>query len=219
MPTVEAVTIVRGEEELFQRTEHLFAHATDVACAANDLWAWAWRHGADEVTAAAAARPHGSLRMRKLYRAGLLLDPVASRELAKRRDQFGADIRLTTDEINETIILDNRLVILAGDRIAGQRSYSVITQSDTVQGVSSLFEVAWRSATELGDYDARVAEIRQIAPQVLDLLGQGIKDEAAARTLGLGVRTYRRRVAELMDALGAESRFQAGVRARELGLV
>jgi hypothetical protein len=33
------------------------------------------------------------------------------------------------------------------------------------------------------------------------------------------VRTYRRRVAELMSALGAESRFQAGVRARELGLV
>lgn len=219
MPTVEAVTIVRGEEELFQRTEHLFARATDVACAANDLWAWAWRHGSDEVTAAAAARPRGSVRMRKLYRAGLLLDPVAARELARRRDQFGADIRLTTDEINETIILDNRLVILAGDRMAGQRSYSVITQSDTVQGVSSLFEVAWRSAAELADYDARVAEIRQIAPQVLDLLGQGVKDESAARTLGLGIRTYRRRVAELMGALGAESRFQAGVRARELGLV
>ena len=220
MPTVEAVTIVRGEEELFQRTEHLLAYAADVACAANDLWAWAWRHGSEtELAAAAAARPRGSFRMRKLYRAGLLLDPVAARELAKRRDQFGANIRLTTDEINETIIVDNRLVILAGDRVAGQRSYSVITQSDTVQGVSSLFEAAWRSATELADYDARVAEIRQIAPQVLDLLGQGVKDESAARTLGLGVRTYRRRVAELMDALGAESRFQAGVRARELGLV
>ncbi|GAB3922516.1 LuxR family transcriptional regulator [Microlunatus endophyticus] len=219
MPTVESVTIVRGEEELHRRTEHLFAAATDVACAANDLWAWAWRHGSRDITAAAAARPRGSLRMRKLYRAGLLLDPVAARELAKRRDQFGADIRLTTDEINETIILDGRLVILAGDRSAGERSYSVITQPDTVQGVSSLFEAAWRSATELADFDARVAEIRQIAPQVLDLLGQGVKDESAARALGLGLRTYRRRVAELMGALGAESRFQAGVRARELGLV
>lgn len=220
MPTVEAVTIVRGEEELFRRTEHLFASATDVACAANDLWAWAWRHRSEEeLTASAAARPRGSFRMRKLYRAGLLLDPVAAHELAKRRDQFGADIRLTADEINETIILDNRLVILAGDRVAGQRSYSVITQPATVQGVSSLFETAWRSSTELADYDARVAEIRLIAPQVLDLLGQGVKDESAARTLGLGLRTYRRRVAELMDALGAESRFQAGVRARELGLV
>lgn len=31
-------------------------------------------------------------------------------------------------------------------------------------------------------------------------------------------RTYRRRVAELMALLGAESRFQAGVRAKTLGL-
>lgn len=217
MPTVETVTIVRGEEELFRRTEHVFASATDVACAANDLWTWAWRHGSDELTEARAHRP--GMRIRKVYRSGLLLDPVAARELTRRRDQFGAQIRLTTEDINETIILDGRLVILAGDLSSGRRSYSVITQRDTVQGVTSLFEAAWRSATELAVYDARVAEIRQLAPQVLDLLGQGVKDESAARSLGLGVRTYRRRVAELMAALGAESRFQAGVRARELGLV
>jgi DNA-binding NarL/FixJ family response regulator len=110
-------------------------------------------------------------------------------------------------------------VILAGDLRAGQRGYSVITQPETVQGVASLFEAAWRSATELAVYDAQIAEIRQLAPQVLDLLSQGCKDETAARALGLGVRTYRRRVAELMAALGAQSRFQAGARARELGLV
>ena len=42
--------------------------------------------------------------------------------------------------------------------------------------------------------------------------------EAAARRLGTSLRTYRRRVAELMAALEAGSRFQAGVRAGELGL-
>ncbi|QGN33581.1 response regulator transcription factor [Microlunatus sp. Gsoil 973] len=217
MPTVDAVTLVQGEEELFRRTEHLFASATDVACAANDLWTWAWRHGSAVLTEAGVHRPEK--RIRKIYRGGLLLDPVAARELIRRRDQYGAQIRLTTEDINETIILDGRLVILAGDLSSGRRSYSVITQPATVQGVTSLFEAAWRSATELAVYDAQVAEIRQLAPQVLDLLGQGVKDETAARVLGLGVRTYRRRVAELMDALGAESRFQAGVRARELGLV
>jgi hypothetical protein len=34
----------------------------------------------------------------------------------------------------------------------------------------------------------------------------------------MSVRTYRRRVAELLDILDAGSRFQAGVRAGELGL-
>ncbi|CAM3618093.1 response regulator transcription factor [Isoptericola cucumis] len=217
MQTGEAVTIVRGEEELLARTAHLFATATDVACAANDLFTWQSTHPAQEASALCPARP--DVRVRKVYRAGMLLDPVAAHHLETVRDLHGAQIRITADEINETIILDRRLAVLAGDVRAGRRSYSVVTQPEVVQGVVSLFEVAWRTATDLALYDARIAEIRQLAPRVLDLLGQGIKDETAARRLGLGVRTYRRRVAELMDALGAESRFQAGVRARELGLV
>ncbi|ACQ78689.1 response regulator receiver protein [Beutenbergia cavernae DSM 12333] len=219
MQTGEAVTIVQGEAELLARTTHLFATATDVACAANDLVTWAGAHGSAEFTAALRAQSENDVRIRKVYRPNVLLDPVSARGLAKARDRHGAQIRITTEEINETIILDRRLVILAGDLSAGRRSYSVITQREAVQGVTSLFEAAWRSATDLAVFDARIAEIRELAPRVLDLLGQGVKDETAARMLGLGVRTYRRRVAELMDALGAESRFQAGVRARELGLV
>ena len=42
--------------------------------------------------------------------------------------------------------------------------------------------------------------------------------EPAARRLGTLLRTYRRRVAELMATLEAGSRFQAGIRAGELGL-
>ncbi|MDR7380626.1 DNA-binding response regulator [Promicromonospora iranensis] len=218
MQTGETVTIVRGEQELMERTAHLFASATDVACAANDLFTWARAQTAD-LTERYRTRPLADTRIRKVYRSGILLDPVASRTLAAARDRHGAQIRITSDEINETIVLDRRLAILAGDLSAGVRSYSVITQREAVQGVTSLFDAAWRSATDLDVYDTQIAEIRQLAPRVLDLLSQGVKDEAAARALGLGVRTYRRRVAELMDALGAESRFQAGVRARELGLV
>ena len=50
------------------------------------------------------------------------------------------------------------------------------------------------------------------------MLTTGLTDEAAARRMGMSLRTYRRRVAELMRLLEAESRFQAGVRAGELGL-
>lgn len=214
----ESVTVVRGEEELFRRTGHLFETVTDLTCVAAGLATWVADHRSEELAAATAGRL-GDVRIRKIYPSGLLLDAVSARELARRRDRFGAQIRITTEEINETIVIDRRVVILAGDLRAGQRSYSVITQPETVKGVMSLFETAWRSATDLAVYNAQVAEIRQLAPAVLDLLSQGVKDEAAARRLGLGVRTYRRRVAELMAALGAESRFQAGVRARELGLV
>jgi DNA-binding NarL/FixJ family response regulator len=49
-------------------------------------------------------------------------------------------------------------------------------------------------------------------------LGEGLTDEAASRRLGVSLRTYRRRVADLLLALEADSRFQAGLRAGELGL-
>ncbi|HEY0452199.1 DNA-binding response regulator [Actinophytocola sp.] len=209
------VAIVRDEEELFARTAHLFAAAADVACAANDLNTWqANRTAADGVV----PQHRTSVRVRKLYRPGVLLNPSTAQHLASLR-QAGAEIRITQDEVNETIILDRRVAILAGDLSGGRRSYSVISQAEVVQGVASLFEAAWRSSVELAVYDAQLAELRSLAPRVLELLATGGKDESAARALGLGVRTYRRRVAELMAALGAESRFQAGVRARELGLV
>lgn len=208
---MSAVTIVRGEDELFARTAHLFATASEISCAARDLHTWA------------ATRPQAPVPsdrhplVRKLYRPAVLLNPTMAQHLRALKGH--ATIRVTTEDINETIILDRRFAILAGDLADGTRSYGVVTEAAVVQGVASLFEAAWRAATDLAVYDAQNAELCELAPRVLELLASGCKDETAARTLGLGVRTYRRRVAELMTTLGAESRFQAGARARELGLI
>ncbi|RPF21663.1 response regulator transcription factor [Myceligenerans xiligouense] len=220
--TDAGVTVVRGEEEVFRRTAHLFANATSLTCAANTLASWGWTHGPGEapgVAGTSIAPRHPDARIRKVYRSGMLLDPAWSQRMAVVLRHPGVEVRVADEEVNETIIIDEKLVILAGDLRSGERTYSLITRRETVRGVSSLFEAAWRSATDLDVYDAGAAEIRRLAPQVLDLLGRGVKDETAARELGLGVRTYRRRVADLMAALGADSRFQAGVRARDLGLV
>ncbi|WP_250280907.1 LuxR C-terminal-related transcriptional regulator [Frankia sp. CiP1_Cm_nod2] len=46
---------------------------------------------------------------------------------------------------------------------------------------------------------------------LLRLLSLGAKDEAAARHLGVSVRTVRRMIADLMRRMGARSRFQAGI--------
>ena len=52
---------------------------------------------------------------------------------------------------------------------------------------------------------------------LLTLLGDGLKDEAVARALGVSVRTVRRMVAELMHRLDARSRFQAALLAQRRG--
>lgn len=202
--------VLVGEEELFARTAHLFATASELSCAARDLHTWTTTR----------PTPHAQVcvpRLRKLYRPGVLLNPSMAqhvRTVAAR----GASVRITSDDLNETIIIDRRFAILAGDLRDGRRSYGIVSEPAVVQNVQSLFDAAWRSATDLAVYDAQNSELCELAPRVLELLASGCKDETAARTLGVGVRTYRRRVAELMNALGAESRFQAGMRARDLGL-
>ncbi|MEU0515532.1 DNA-binding response regulator [Amycolatopsis sp. NPDC006125] len=206
--------LVRGEAELFARTAHLFASAQEIFCAANDLHTWAAAHQV----------PHSRQQdmtgrtVRKLYRPASLLQPGGVAHL-RERERLGAKIRITLDEINETIVLDRKVAILAGDAASGERGYTVVTNPEVIGSVTSLFNAAWRAGTELAIYETEFAEVRALAPRILDELAAGSKDETAARALGLSVRTYRRRVAELMDALGATSRFQAGVRARQLGLV
>ncbi|HKN54326.1 MAG TPA: DNA-binding response regulator [Amycolatopsis sp.] len=204
------VAVMRDEQELFDRTAHLFNAAAEIACAANDLHTWAL---------ARAMPPHPvdppvTKRVRKVYRPGALLDPASAAHL-RHLTELGVPIRISDREINETILVDRKMAILAGQ----DRRYSVITRPDLVRGIESLFEAAWHGATDLAAYDAKFAELREQAPRILELLSSGCKDETAARTLGVGLRTYRRRVAELMDALGATSRFQAGARARDAGLL
>lgn len=207
------VVVVRGEEELFARAAHLFAFAEEVSCAASTLRTWASARPRETESEPVAGR-----RVRKLYRPSTLLERGSAEELRKRQRE-GAEIRISQDEINETIILDERMAILAGDASQGVRAFSVVTRPEVVRNVLSLFKAAWRRATPLAAYETDFAEVRALAPQILDVLASGCKDETAARQLGLGLRTYRRRVAELMTALGATSRFQAGARAHELGLL
>ncbi len=54
---------------------------------------------------------------------------------------------------------------------------------------------------------------------ILRLLAEGQTDQAIAHSLGINPRTVTRRISEIYDALGVESRFQAGIAAKELGIV
>lgn len=204
--------MVRGEAELFERTKHLFVTATEISCAAHDLNTWSV---AQPTTAEREQSLHG-MTVRKMYRPGVLLDPGLAGHL-RRMAEGGARIRITEREINETILLDRRIAILAGERVGDVRGYTVVSSPDLVKGIQSLFEAAWHSATDLASYQARFTELG--AREILEQLASGCKDETASRALGVSLRTYRRRVAELMEILGASSRFQAGARAREAGLL
>jgi DNA-binding NarL/FixJ family response regulator len=84
----------------------------------------------------------------------------------------------------------------------------------------ALFDQAWKLSEPLGDEDTTAEGEDTPTPQeriLLRLLSRGAKDEAAARHLGVSVRTVRRMVADLMRRLNARSRFQAGILAAQRG--
>jgi len=62
-----------------------------------------------------------------------------------------------------------------------------------------------------GATTASLLRIRD-ANRIIEGLARGMTDDAMARSLGISSRTLNRRMTLMMDALGARSRFQLGVR-------
>jgi hypothetical protein len=165
------------------------------------------------------ARVASGVRFHKMYTPGAVAEPADAEHLLEIAGA-GVEIRICQGSLpHETIIIDRRVAIIAGAERAGERDFSVVQAPEVVAGVRSLFFGTWQGATELAEYlPARPPVVDEQGLRILRLLSDGHKDESAARSVGVSVRTYRRRVAELMAVLGADSRFQAGVRARALGL-
>ena len=214
------IVTLHGDEELLSRAGHLFAPQEEFICAATDLNTWvrpaSWRRTKllvhDRINTDA-------VRLQKMYNPAALTDPSSADQLLGMRER-GVGVRICTAVLpHETIIIDRKVAILAGAPVAGVRDYTVIMDPGAVAGVRSLFQATWAGAVDVNEYvPSAPPEIGEQGLEILRHLSAGRKDESAARSMGVSVRTYRRRVAELMDVLGVESRFQAGERARFLGL-
>ena len=105
------------------------------------------------------------------------------------------------------------------DQIHHQQQQSA-RQHALIGSLTLLFENLWEKAMAVPGMDGQRYDVGASDQRLL--LGQlagGAKDEQIARALGLSVRTVRRRVAELLEELGADSRFQAGVEAVRRGWI
>jgi DNA-binding NarL/FixJ family response regulator len=221
----DQTSTVRGDAELIARAGHLFdAVHEEFICAARDLATWSQPRARSAIARRVRAPGAGSaaernFTVRKLW-SPLALADEAQRAHLLQLDAAGAQVRISSAPLpHETIIMDRRVAIMAGQPSPLGREYTVTTSPALVGGVYSLFTAAWEAATDLDAYlRGEVPDLGPEAREILRALGAGLTDEAAARQLGTSLRTYRRRVAELMTALEAGSRFQAGMRAGELGL-
>jgi DNA-binding NarL/FixJ family response regulator len=89
--------------------------------------------------------------------------------------------------------------------------------------LSSLFDAFWQRAATL-DAPGQPSPLEtggalQAHQRLAALLASGATDEAIARVMGISVRKLVRLIAAMREDLGAETRFQLGVRAAREGLV
>lgn len=140
-------------------------------------------------------------------------DPKAAAVIATIATE--ATVRTVREVPCEAVVVDGELALLPTE--GPSAGLAVFRLPGIVSTVADLFERIWPYAVPFTAGGQLPAELGQREREVLALLSEGYTDTDAAARLDVGVRTVRRTVADLMDRLGARSRFQAGVKATDLG--
>jgi sugar-specific transcriptional regulator TrmB/DNA-binding CsgD family transcriptional regulator len=175
--------------------------------------------------------PHTSLVEQDLLARGVSVRAVYASEviavetLAATIDQItrlGEQARVVPRVPLKMVVVDARAAVIPlSTSEEGTRSTAIVVhQSRLCDALIELFEATWAQGTPIFATAARQSGgLDPVDSALLSLLNAGLKDEAAARQLELSERTVRRRVADLVERLGATSRFQAGAQAVRRGWI
>ncbi|MFH8788227.1 LuxR C-terminal-related transcriptional regulator [Streptomyces roseoverticillatus] len=135
---------------------------------------------------------------------------------------LGGEYRTAHELFGRLIVFDDTVAFLPTDTTTS--GAVVVREPHLIAYLRGIFEQAWTHATAFVDPNSLGAEgfgqaARDIDTTLLKLLAAGLKDETIARRLGMSLRTVRRHVADILERLGAESRFQAAVIVTRTGLL
>ncbi|MFI8418922.1 LuxR C-terminal-related transcriptional regulator [Streptomyces sp. NPDC085479] len=132
--------------------------------------------------------------------------------------ELGGHVRTVPSLPTRMIVVDRTTAVIpvsSDDTAAGA---VVLTGQGTLTALCALFDHIWDVAQPLGN--AVGVNDKGLSAQeqsVIELLAKGCTDEVIAKRLGVSPRTARRLASDLMERLGARSRFEAGVRSVQQG--
>ncbi len=131
--------------------------------------------------------------------------------------QVGLDTRVVPSLPFKMVLADRRMAIIPLKPEQADSHVLLVRSSALLDALYALFEILWQrgAPVRLSADDSLVdAEtVPGLAPELrplLALMAAGMNDKAIAHELGISPRTLERRVACLMQSLGARTRFQAG---------
>ncbi|WP_329005167.1 LuxR C-terminal-related transcriptional regulator [Kribbella sp. NBC_00709] len=193
----DAFTAIRGAEAIAQR----FYQAQQ--CAQDEVLVL------DRMPYAVEPRRAHGVTYRTIYDMASLSEPgdlVAARS--------AGCCRMLRDVPLKLIVVDRRTALLP-------TALDVVVElgpSSLLDALLRLFDLLWQQASPL---TPAVSE-GPLSPedrQLLSLAAAGLTDQAIARRLGVAQRTVERRMQRILKALDATTRFQAGLRAGQRGLL
>ncbi len=169
-----------------------------------------------EVIAAPIRNAEGVvLRARVVYDTRLLEIPDAIARLGLRavaeEQRVCPDLPFTTTVVDD----DQAVVDLTLPGQVGPVGI-VLTAAPLVRPILAVLERLWEFASPLPRANSP-SGLDPREEQVLLILASGASDATIARQLGVSQRTVERRIRAILDALGAESRLQAGLLAKQAG--
>lgn len=135
-------------------------------------------------------------------------------EVLHLRVDAGEEVRLIDDLPTRLMVIGVTHAILPEPLGYADSPRLLVRQGSLVAALTLLFELYWEKAVPVSELSGPRSSERIF---LLRQLQAGAKDEQVARTMGLSLRTVRRRVSELMIELGADTRFQAGAEAARRG--
>jgi DNA-binding CsgD family transcriptional regulator len=156
-------------------------------------------------------------RLRFVWRSELIRTPSVAAHATWLRTRGAAPRIVPTLPMTMLLVDRSVAMVVHGDEAVVNRSASAVAPlcvlADQIWGKGS--PGARRHQTP----DQAVLDQTPRHHKVLRLLADGLTDDAIARQVGVSVRTVRNDMAAAMVSLDARSRFQAGVRAAQLGLL
>ncbi|MCR3754087.1 helix-turn-helix domain-containing protein [Lentzea californiensis] len=132
---------------------------------------------------------------------------------------LGEEARVVAAAPTKMILADSHLgLIPLYSTETTLESAVIVHRSALLDSLGALFAKLWDDAVPLSlPGQPASTEVSIADARLLALLATGLPDRSIAKQLGLSYRTYQRRLHRLMDELGAQTRFQAGLRAAARG--
>ncbi|MFE3556500.1 helix-turn-helix domain-containing protein [Streptomyces sp. NPDC059193] len=156
------------------------------------------------------------VQYRAVYHAPILDEPGRMEDLLANA-AVGEEARVLPSVRMKMLIADRRQALIPVSFEATElRSVILVHASPLLSALVTSFEHLWEQAVPLSG--CRNAEGPDKSDRdMLTMLAAGMKDRAIARALGITERSVTRRMARLLNTLGAETRFQAALQAAKRG--